>query len=180
VSVIITSYGFFGVGALIAFVNLFLFAVQSRKNHTRISVHIQSLTRIIEIILTIGLYLITIGTFLGAVWANVSWGKYWSWDPKETWALISVIVYAFILHMRLIPGFRSDISFNILALLAFSSILMTYFGVNYYLAGMHSYAQGDSAPIPSGTYIGVGTVALLCVAAVLNNRRTSSSEITDE
>ncbi|MDG1056124.1 MAG: cytochrome c biogenesis protein CcsA, partial [Flavobacteriaceae bacterium] len=84
-----------------------------------------------------------IGNFLGGMWANESWGRYWGWDPKETWALISIMIYAFVIHMRLVPGLRNRLIFNIASVLAFGSILMTYFGVNFYLAGLHSYAKDD-------------------------------------
>jgi ABC-type transport system involved in cytochrome c biogenesis permease subunit len=87
--------------------------------------------------------MLTIGNFLGGMWANESWGRYWGWDPKETWALISIMIYAFVIHMRLVPGLRSGWFYNLMSIVAFASILMTYFGVNFYLAGLHSYASGD-------------------------------------
>jgi len=99
--------------------------------------------------LTVGLVLLTIGNFLGGIWANESWGRYWGWDPKETWALVSIMVYAFVLHMRLVPGLRSRLSFNIVSVFAFATILMTYLGVNHLLSGLHSYASGESAPVPN-------------------------------
>jgi ABC-type transport system involved in cytochrome c biogenesis permease subunit len=105
--------------------------------------NIQELTIINELALTVGLVMLTIGNFLGGQWANESWGRYWGWDPKETWALISIFVYAFVIHMRLVPGLRGLFAFNWAAVIAFGSILMTYFGVNFYLTGLHSYASGD-------------------------------------
>ncbi|MBR4389171.1 MAG: cytochrome c biogenesis protein CcsA [Prevotella sp.] len=81
-----------------------------------------------------------LGIFIGAIWANVSWGQYWSWDAKETWALITFMVYAVVLHERSLPVFRRPTVFHLYMVLAFLSILMTYFGVNYLLGGMHSYA----------------------------------------
>ena len=113
---------------------------------------INSLTNINERGITVGVFMLTIGTFLGGVWANESWGRYWGWDPKETWALVSILVYAFVLHMRLIPAISSKYSFNLASLIAIWSILMTYFGVNYYLSGLHSYAAGDPMPIPNFVY----------------------------
>ena len=98
--------------------------------------------------ITVGLFMLSIGTFLGGVWANESWGRYWGWDPKETWALASMLVYIFVLHMRFIPKLKSIYAFNLASLLAFSSIIMTSFGVNFYLSGLHSYAAGDPMPIP--------------------------------
>ncbi len=81
-----------------------------------------------------------LGIFIGAIWANISWGTYWSWDPKETWALITFMVYAVVVHTQSIPVFRHPLPYHIYMTLAFLTILMTYFGVNYFLGGMHSYA----------------------------------------
>ncbi len=84
--------------------------------------------------------LLAIGIFFGAVWANVSWGAYWSWDPKESWALITLLVYSIPLHSESLPWFRSERNYRLYSLLALATLLMTYFGVNYLLGGMHSYA----------------------------------------
>ena len=80
------------------------------------------------------------GIFIGAIWANVSWGNYWSWDSKETWALITFMIYAVVVHTQSLPIFRKPLAYHIYITLAFLSIVMTYFGVNYFLTGMHSYA----------------------------------------
>lgn len=117
------------------------------------------------------MFLITIGTFLGAVWANESWGRYWGWDPKETWALVTVLVYSFIVHMRLIPGLSGLFAFNFASLISFGSVLMTYFGVNYYLSGLHSYAAGDPVPIPTFVYYTIAIVAIVSVSAYINYKR---------
>lgn len=85
-------------------------------------------------------FLLAAGTFIGAVWANVSWGSYWSWDPKETWALITLLVYAAALHGGSIPAFRKPRFFHIYCASAFACVLITYFGVNFILGGMHAYA----------------------------------------
>ncbi|MBL31264.1 MAG: hypothetical protein CMP62_00855 [Flavobacteriales bacterium] len=145
VSVITSSYGFFGLCAFIGFLNMLLIIF---SNKSKIKSNVFNLTIINEQSMMIGLFLLTIGTFLGGVWANESWGRYWGWDPKETWALVSCIVYALILHIRLLKLTKYTYWFNLLALFGFSSILMTYFGVNYYLDGLHSYAAGDAFPIP--------------------------------
>ncbi len=84
--------------------------------------------------------MLAIGIFLGAVWANVSWGAYWSWDPKESWALITLLVYSIPLHSDNLPWFQSERNYRLYSLLALATLLMTYFGVNYLLGGMHSYA----------------------------------------
>jgi cytochrome c-type biogenesis protein CcsB len=170
VSVITASYGFLGLGALIGIINLLLIILRSKNNHHRVMETLESLTIINHKTLIAGLYLLTIGTFLGAVWANESWGRYWGWDPKETWALISIIVYTIVTHARLIPGLKGLFIFNTLALFAFSSILMTYFGVNYYLSGLHSYAGGDPVPVPVFVYYAVAGIILLTLAASIRFR----------
>ncbi|WP_185870536.1 cytochrome c biogenesis protein [Blattabacterium cuenoti] len=159
VAVITSSYGFFFTGAFLGFfvLILYIFLGLVRNNNLydykkKIKIHIHQLTVINEMSITIGLFLLTIGTFLGSVWANSSWGRYWSWDPKETWALISIMIYAFVLHMRLVPSLKGVFIFNISSILAISSIIMTYFGVNYYLSGLHSYAKGDPIFIPYWIY----------------------------
>lgn len=81
-----------------------------------------------------------IGIFIGAIWANVSWGSYWSWDSKETWALITFMIYAVVLHTQSLPVFNKPRAYHLYIVLAFLSLIMTYFGVNYFLSGMHSYA----------------------------------------
>ncbi|ALL08813.1 cytochrome C biogenesis protein CcsB [Pedobacter sp. PACM 27299] len=161
VAIITSSYGFFGLSALMGTVVLVLYIIDNNKISAKVKSSITELTIVNEMSLTVGLFLLTVGTFLGGIWANESWGRYWSWDPKETWAFISVIVYAFVLHVRLIPGLRTKYLFNLLSLLSFSTIIMTYFGVNYYLTGLHSYAQGDPVPIPSWVYVTVGVVFVL-------------------
>jgi len=170
VAVVTASYGFFGLGAMLGLFNLVLFALKNEKNRNVIDKQIDRITDINEINLTLGLYLLTIGSFLGAVWANESWGRYWGWDPKETWALITILVYTFVVHMRLIPAFKTPFSFNFASLIAIGSVLMTYFGVNYYLSGLHSYAGGDSAPVPTWLFIVVGLILSFSFFAWYNNR----------
>ncbi len=171
VSVITASYGFFALGALLGFINLIIMIMKTENNFGRLAQKIKELNYINERTIIIGLYLLTIGTFLGGVWANESWGRYWGWDPKETWALVSVLVYAFIAHMGYIPGLKTDYSFSFASLVALSSIIMTYFGVNYYLSGLHSYAAGDPVPIPTFVYYTIAVVTIVSVTAYLNERR---------
>jgi cytochrome c-type biogenesis protein CcsB len=165
VAVIVGSYGPFALGAIIGLVSLILIIATNKSNFKKMKLNIQELTIINELALTVGLVMLTIGNFLGGQWANESWGRYWGWDPKETWALISIFVYAFVIHMRLVPGLRGLFAFNWGAVLAFGSILMTYFGVNFYLTGLHSYASGDQ--IISYQFIIIALVAwvLLGIAA---------------
>lgn len=162
VSVITASYGFFGVGMLLGIITLILYMLRS-KNREHVDSHIKSIAHINEVTLILGLTLLVIGNFLGGVWANESWGRYWGWDPKETWAYVSILVYTLVLHIRLLKNIYSPYLFTVLSVLAFFSILMTYYGVNFYLAGLHSYATGDPVPIPSWVYYSVGTLLLFIV-----------------
>lgn len=160
VSIITASYGFLGIGAILGAIGLILLLLRDEKR-VHFDKHIKNITDINEISLIVGLVLLVIGNFLGGVWANESWGRYWGWDPKETWAYVSIIAYTIVLHVRLIRPIYSPYLFNALSLLSFSSILMTYFGVNFYLAGMHSYATGDPVPIPTWVYVASGLVVAL-------------------
>ena len=152
VSVIVGSYGPLTLGMILGIVSLFLILITNKKNKKKIDLNLKELTIINELTITVGLIMLTIGNFLGGQWANESWGRYWGWDPKETWALISIMIYAFILHMRLIPGLRGKWIFNLMSIIAYASILMTYFGVNFYLSGLHSYASGDKIITPDFVY----------------------------
>lgn len=168
VGIITSSYGFFGLSAVIGVISLILLCF---KPTTKIKKSIQEITIVSEMASTIGLFALTIGTFLGGMWANESWGRYWSWDPKETWAFISVIVYAIVLHLRLVPGLRGKWAFNLASMWAIWSIIMTYFGVNYYLSGLHSYAAGDPIPIPIWIYITAALMLLLSLISYFRDRK---------
>ena len=171
VSVITASYGFFGVGAILGLITLLLFMFRGEKR-PHMDMHIQNITYINEVALILGLTLLVIGNFLGGIWANESWGRYWGWDPKETWAYISILVYVIVLHMRLMKKIYTPYLFAVLSVLAFASILMTYFGVNFYLAGMHSYATGDPVPIPDWVYITGGIVIVIFAMAYPKRKLT--------
>ena len=144
VAVIVASYGPFAIGMILGFVALLLIIFTNEKNKARMELNINEITYINEMALTIGLIMLTIGNFLGGQWANESWGRYWGWDPKETWALISIMVYAFVIHARFVPSLRNKWIFNLMAMYAFVSILFTYYGVNFHLVGLHSYASGEA------------------------------------
>ncbi|MFI2743233.1 cytochrome c biogenesis protein CcsA [Zhouia sp. PK063] len=148
VAIIVASYGPFTLGMILGVVTLLLFILTTPKNKARMDINIKEITIIMELALTVGLVMLTIGTFLGGQWANESWGRYWGWDPKETWALISSLVYAFVIHMRLVPALRGRFAFSFASVIAYASIMMTYFGVNFYLSGLHSYASGDKVITP--------------------------------
>ncbi|MDO4230072.1 MAG: cytochrome c biogenesis protein CcsA, partial [Capnocytophaga sp.] len=161
VAVIVGSYGPFALGAILGIVCMFLMIFTTQKNKEKLSLAIQELVIVNELALTVGLVMLTIGNFLGGMWANESWGRYWGWDPKETWALVSIMVYAFVIHMRLVPGLRGRWGFSFASTVAFFSIMMTYFGVNFYLSGLHSYASGDKIITPSFVYYSVAFVLIL-------------------
>jgi cytochrome c-type biogenesis protein CcsB len=143
VAIITGSYGFLGLAAILGFLNLILYTVRNERNKVIVTININELTYVSEMTMTIGLFMLTIGTFLGGIWANESWGRYWGWDPKETWALVSVLVYAVILHLRFIPKLSGKFVFNVMSFWGYSAILFTFFGVNFMLVGLHSYANGD-------------------------------------
>ncbi|MBQ8115119.1 MAG: cytochrome c biogenesis protein CcsA [Prevotella sp.] len=132
VSVIMVSYALFAI--------LTLLSVTALIAYKRKSDRAAQMTLMCELLLYPAVFLLCIGIFLGAVWANVSWGTYWSWDPKETWALITMMVYAVPMHKGMIGRFGNPRFYHIYIICAFLSVLVTYFGVNYILGGMHSYA----------------------------------------
>ena len=161
VAVIVASYGPFTLAMILGAVSLILMILTNEKNKKKMLLNIKELTIINEMALTVGLVMLTIGNFLGGQWANESWGRYWGWDPKETWALISIMLYAFVIHMRLVPGLRGRWLFNLMSIITFGSILMTYFGVNFYLSGLHSYASGDQILSFQFIAITLGIIAVL-------------------
>lgn len=161
VAVIVASYGPFTLGMVLGVVSLVLMLFANENNKVKMNLNIKEITYINEMALTIGLVMLTIGNFLGGQWANESWGRYWGWDPKETWALISIMVYAFVIHARFVPALRGKWIFNLMSIVAFYSIMMTYFGVNFYLTGLHSYASGDKVVTPSFVYWSVAIVVIL-------------------
>ncbi|MGA8852656.1 MAG: cytochrome c biogenesis protein CcsA [Christiangramia sp.] len=161
VSVIVGSYGPLTLGMILGVMSLLLMILTTSSNKKKMLLNIREITIITEMSLTVGLVMLTIGNFLGGQWANESWGRYWGWDPKETWALVSIMVYAFIIHMRLVPGLRGRWTFNFMAVVAYSSVMMTYFGVNFYLSGLHSYASGDKVITPTFVYYTLAGVAVL-------------------
>ena len=170
VSMITASYGFLGLGALLGFITLLLFIFKTQANGKQLSLSIKELNAINEMSLMVGLVLLTVGNFLGGVWANESWGRYWGWDPKETWALVTILVYAVVVHLRFIKSIYSEFNYSVISLLSFTSVLMTYFGVNYYLAGMHSYAKGDPVPIPDFVPV-TYTILAIVIALAFRNRK---------
>lgn len=174
VAIIVSSYAPLALSSLLGLLTLIFIMIK----HPSLTRPIKELTYINELSMTIGLFMLAIGTFLGGVWANESWGRYWGWDPKETWALISIIVYAVVLHMRLVPGLRGPYAFSLASVVAFFSIVMTSFGVNYYLSGLHSYAAGDPLPIPQFVYWVVFLVISLGILSYLRKDKMISTELS--
>lgn len=171
VAIITGSYGFLGLGAILGLFNLFLFTVRNPRNGVKVTRNINELTYVTEMTMTIGLFMLTIGTFLGGIWANESWGRYWGWDPKETWALVSVLVYAIIMHFRYIPGLKGKLAFNLASFWGYSAIIFTFFGVNFILVGLHSYANGDGAVnLPMYVWVIVFVFVVLSVVAYIRNK----------
>nr|MBP6827216.1 cytochrome c biogenesis protein CcsA [Saprospiraceae bacterium] len=164
------SYGFLVLGAIIGVLNLIFMIFANAKNKENVYRMIRELSFISEMTLIGGLFMISIGTYLGGVWANESWGRYWGWDAKETWALVTILVYSFILHMRFIPGLRGFYAFNVATLFGWASVMMTYFGVNYYLSGLHSYAAGDPVPVPPFVYYTVTALVVISLLAYWRHR----------
>ncbi|MCI5055620.1 MAG: cytochrome c biogenesis protein CcsA [Flavobacteriales bacterium] len=171
VSLIAGSYGFLMLGAVIGLINLILYASATQNRLDKIKKNINHLSMISEVTLIGGLFMISVGTYLGGVWANESWGRYWGWDAKETWALVTILVYAFILHMRIIPKLHSLFRYNVATIFGLASVIMTYYGVNYYLSGLHSYAAGDPMPVPNWVYISVGVIVLIVILASIKKRK---------
>ena len=134
VMTVMCAYAIFALQVLLGIQALLL---MKKHQHTT---QLDQITALSQLMLYPAVFLLTIGIFLGAVWANVSWGNYWSWDPKESWALITLMVYAVPLHKASLGIFRRPRVYHIYIVTAFLAVLITYFGVNYLLGGMHSYA----------------------------------------
>ena len=173
VSVITASYGFLGLCFILGVMSLVLFVFRS-PSRPNIDGSIHSLYALNEMAMILGLMFLSVGNFLGGVWANESWGRYWSWDAKETWALISIVIYSIVLHLRFMGFKNMPYVFSVASVLAFYVILMTYFGVNYYLSGMHSYAAGDPVPVPTFVYYFVGLNVLLIILSARKYRLKAS------
>ena len=180
VAIITGSYGFLGLAAILGFLNLILYTVRNERNKVIVTININELTYVSEMTMTIGLFMLTIGTFLGGIWANESWGRYWGWDPKETWALVSVLVYAVILHLRFIPKLSGKFVFNVMSFWGYSAILFTFFGVNFMLVGLHSYANGDGlGKFPAWLTLTILFFVLFTVIAGIRNYKMEQKNKKD-
>jgi cytochrome c-type biogenesis protein CcsB len=171
VTIITASYGFLGLAAVMAMTILILYLFKGPERET-IKNAIYEMDRLHWKVLIAGIAFLTVGTFLGGVWANESWGRYWGWDPKETWSLVTILVYAAVAHLRFTPRWYTPFHLAAGSFVAISSVGMTYFGVNYFLAGLHSYAQGEAPRVPGWVYVmAVGMVVLVVGAYFVNSRR---------
>ena len=171
VSVITASYGFLGLCMLLGIFTLVMFLFD--KKNPEIARNIAEATHINEMSMILGLCLLTVGNFLGGVWANESWGRYWGWDPKETWALITILIYAIVVHFRFMPKLNNQFAFAVASMFAYFSVIMTYFGVNFYLSGMHSYASGERIPVPSWTYFATASMVALAIGAYFRSGKAA-------
>ncbi|OYU94927.1 MAG: hypothetical protein CFE21_14710 [Bacteroidetes bacterium B1(2017)] len=171
VATLTISYGFLGLAFILGIFILSLYLIRNKHNGNRYSLMIKELSHINEMNITIGLVLATVGTFLGGIWANESWGRYWGWDAKETWALIITMIYSIVVHLRLVDKLRGDYLFTVGSVLAFGTVLMTFIGVNYYLSkGMHSYGTGDTPIFPIWAWIAILSVFALVIAAGIKDK----------
>ncbi|MFZ4546911.1 MAG: cytochrome c biogenesis protein CcsA [Bacteroidales bacterium] len=179
VATLTISYGFLGLGFFLGLINLFIILFKNMKNQVKLDLILTELTYINEMNLTVGIVLATIGTFLGGVWANESWGRYWGWDAKETWALVIVLAYTLVLHLRFIPKMKSVYAFNVASVLGFASVIMTFVGVNYYLSkGLHSYGAGDTPVFPLWAWGIILSVLALIIAAGIKQKH-NKGELRD-
>jgi len=167
VAVITIGYGFLGLSLLLGFICILIGILVSNKSRDNAGLVVQELTLINEKLVTMGVLLTAIGTFIGCIWANESWGNYWSWNAKQTWSLIIILIYGVILHFRYIPGLKTSLAFNTGAIISFGSVIMTFIGVNYYFTkGLHSYAADDPPIFPIWAWITIIALFSLIVAAI--------------
>ncbi len=176
VSIITASYGFLGLSFFLGILVLVLMVLRKQSNKHKVNLFIDQLTTINEMSATVGLYFLTIGTFLGGVWANESWGRYWGWDPKETWSLITIVIYSFIVHMRLIPSLKGVYNYTVASVIGYASVIMTYFGVNYYLSGLHSYGKGVADGVNPAVPISFAILIGLMVWAYVKDVKYESAK----
>lgn len=139
VSIIMMSFALLSLTFICGVMAIIIRFVQGSDKAAMLQ-NVESLQVLSRIFLYPALTTLGLGIFIGAIWANISWGQYWSWDPKEVWALITFMVYAVVVHTHTLPAFKKPMNYHVYIILAFLTILMTYFGVNYFLGGMHSYA----------------------------------------
>jgi cytochrome c-type biogenesis protein CcsB len=170
VTVITASYALLGLAATMGMTILILHLFK-RPGADRIRNAVYEMTGLLWRVLVAGLAMLAVGTLLGGVWANESWGRYWGWDPKETWALVTILVYAAVVHFRYIPSLNRPWVLAAASFLAISSVIMTYLGVNYLLSGLHSYGSGEATGLPSWAYYTGAFMAALVIASYVSEKR---------
>lgn len=170
VTMMMISYTLLGYLALNGLTCMMMVIVGKKSKTAIIKDQVRELTKISQSILYPAVFILTAGVFAGAVWANVSWGNYWSWDPKETWALITMLIYALPMHQTVINSLKTELGLQTYLTIAFISVLMTFFGVNYLLGGMHSYAQGTFEE--QNLVIGISSIViiLLILLVIYSNK----------
>ena len=179
VTIITASYSFLGLAFMVGILIMILMIVRNltgSATRTILDASIKTLDGINFWVLAVGLGTLSIGTLLGGVWANEAWGRYWGWDPKETWSLISILMVATGLHFRFIPAMKGAWITSAWTWMIFNSVLMTYFGVNYFLTGLHSYGSGVAMRVPGGVYVFTAVMALLVAISGLFNLRYRKSK----
>lgn len=164
VTIITFSYGAFAVAAGLG--HAYLWKYRMNRSDTA---GLSKIDRISYKVLGIGIVTLTAGIILGGVWANESWGRYWGWDPKETWSLITLLFYMVIIHGRM-NGWINKLRTAILNITGLVVVLMTYFGVNYYLSGLHSYATGNPEPFPLKLFVYLGAEIAFVLFCVMGQR----------
>ena len=172
VTIITGSYALFGLAFLLGVMIMILILTRAVKkdeaDKENLSFSLKVLDKVNFWILVVGIGMLTIGTLLGGVWANESWGRYWGWDPKETWSLITILVGAVGLHFRYLPKMRSIWVSAAWNWVVIDSVLMTYFGVNYFLVGLHSYGAGDAASVPVWVHgFNIGMLILIIASGIV-------------
>ena len=170
VTVITASYGVLGLGALMGALMLVLYLFK-RPGRLALRDSIRQLDKLLFEVIILGLGLLTIGTLLGGVWANESWGRYWGWDPKETWSLVTILAYIVVSHIRIIPGIRNPWNLAAGSFAGIACVVMTFFGVNYFLSGLHSYASSEPVVVPAWVYTGALLMVVLIVVSGLTARK---------
>ncbi|MBU1948567.1 MAG: cytochrome c biogenesis protein CcsA, partial [Candidatus Eisenbacteria bacterium] len=178
VTIITASYGFLSLAALMSMTMLILHWFKG-PNRKTLRAAILNMSQLHWSVMIAGLAFLSVGTFLGGVWANESWGRYWGWDPKETWALVTILVYAFVVHLRFIDKTNKPLLIAAGSFISISSVIMTYFGVNYFLSGLHSYAEGDVSSVPSWVYLGAIAMLLIVFISFIRDKTRHWDEIAE-
>ena len=171
------AYGLFAICFLLGIFYLIFNILSNSKNTGKTDLIIREITLTNELIMIAGVFSCNIGTFLGGVWANESWGRYWGWDAKETWSLIIILSYSIVLHLRLIPKLKNDFIFNTFSIFAFGTVIMTFVGVNFYFSkGQHTYATGDTPVFPIWAWLTIAALIVLTIISSFRNRNLSKQK----